>query len=112
MVLDRIFVAAFVIFILLVGGLFHAAVPHSHGSHSHSATDGSVIWKELHSSLRHEDKKAAYMLVETAVLTVATLIPNVAEHVSYAQTSDDAALQEPGAPPELRRGIEKYRTFG
>lgn len=107
----RGFLALCISLALLGGGLAHASVAHDHG-HSHGAEESSV-WTSLHSSLRHEDKKMLFMLVETASLaTLAVLLVSGARQLSLKHACARASIRDPYARDALRRGIYRYRVFG
>jgi hypothetical protein len=92
----------------LLGPLLHNAIPHSHGADHHGAP--SVMWGDMHSSLRHEDKQ----LLATVELILATFIALLAfVAVSSQRISLSATVPAVRARQEsLHTGREQYRRFG
>lgn len=95
---------------LAFGGLIHGAVKHSHGEGKGKSE--SALWAELHSSLRHEDKKMLFMSIETLVLlVVATISLALRAAPSLIMQSERAMTRDPTARLSLRRGISDHRKF-
>jgi hypothetical protein len=96
---------------LLGGGVTHATVSHEHG-HSHSAEESS-IWATLHSSLRHEEKSALFVLSESFLLVaIAIIVASAAAAHTHKLVQLVATRRDPYARDALRRGIYRYRVFG
>ncbi len=95
---------------LLFGGIVHASFSHSHGAHSHEGE--SVIWAQLHSSLRHEDKKPLATMFENPLFLLFTLVAVSGAHVAYRSRDGLASVRDPFASRGLKRGILRYRVFG
>ena len=98
------------------GGLLHAAIPHSHGD-DHGGRSESTIWTGLHSALRHDDKKALFMVTETFVLLVLLMFGNdLGRTAARLHACLREFRREQGDDPmrgmALRRGILRYRAFG
>jgi hypothetical protein len=92
----------------LGGPLLHNMIPHSHGDDHHGAP--SVMWGDMHSSLRHEDKQ----LLATVETILATFLALLAFLVVVGQRiAPSATLAVLRARDEsLRTGREQYRRFG
>jgi len=107
----KVLVVSVLVLVLIGGGLSHATVPHSHG-HTHEEGE-SAIWAALHSSLRHEDKKFLFMLVEATLLFVLTTIAvSVLHRTSRLRRTSSAEEDDMRACYALRSGIYRYRAFG
>ena len=98
------------------GGLLHAAIPHSHGD-DHGGRSESTIWTGLHSALRHDDKKALFIVTEALILLVLLMLGSDLARAwmrvrlrirEYKRARGDDPLRGMA----LRRGILKYRAFG
>lgn len=97
---------------LLCGGIVHASVAHSHGGHSHEAQESS-IWAQLHSSLRHEDKKALYIIAEVVLLMLLGVVASLSVSAMRLQSGHiRASLRDVRANIALRRGVYRYRVYG
>lgn len=93
------------------GGLLHGSVPHMHDL-EHGRGE-SAIWHDLHGSLRHEDKKALFMTLESILWLILAIISFGAHRLSSFEVAHEAAeLRDPRSGPALRKGIHKYRRFG
>lgn len=104
-------IALVLISALLGGGVTHAAVSHEHG-HFHSAEESS-IWATLHTSLRHEDKSALFILSESFLLvSIAIIVASTVAVHTHKLVQLVAMRRDPYARDALRRGIYRYRVFG
>jgi hypothetical protein len=96
---------------LLLGGILHASLAHSHGSHSHGERE-SITWSQLHSALRHEEKKPLFTLFQSPLaFFIAFVSLTAAMAVSYRYGDRRASMRDPFASRALRSGILRYRRF-
>ncbi len=89
-----------------LGSPLHALIPHDHSAgHDHGDHKESIVWQSLHSSLRHEDKKAIPLFDALAIVGVAFFVIRFripARSLEVVDSITDA----------LRRGIMPHRKFG
>lgn len=102
--------AVLLIGILACAGLLHSLIPHSHGEEHESGMAETVVWASLHSAVLQDSKKApllpllSYTLTLLVVCTAFALLP--------VCTPALARVRDKRTGECLRRGINKYRSFG
>ena len=92
-------------FALLSGSLTHALVPHEH-THGGEATQ---IWQDLHATLQHQGRAAFAIVVSALTVTLLVLVSVSARLLAFGRL---VLPYDPVQGEALRRGINRYRTFG
>lgn len=111
-----IFLAIAMVGALMFGGVLHSAIQHTHGyaetDHEHEQNEESASWTNLHSALRHEDKKLLLLLAAitntVGVVALMVVMPGPQHAIAAVRNT---LIRGPLHGDYLRRGIAHYRRF-